>query len=62
MLELAIIINKFEYSLLGSELKNQTDIANDQYKLLNDHIEKMVVTIEKIKVIKLILLRDLILN
>ena len=62
MLELAIIIRRFEYSLLGSELKNQTDIANDQYKLLNDHIEKIVVTIEKIKVIKLILLRDLILN
>ena len=35
---LPVIINRFDYSLLGRELKKQTDIANDQNKLkINDH-------------------------
>ena len=34
MLEKAVTIRRFEYSTLGSELKKQTDVAEDQYKLL----------------------------
>ena len=36
MLEKAVTIKRLEYSLLGSELKKQTGIAKDQYKLLKD--------------------------
>ena len=32
LLEKAATIKRFEYSLLGSELKEQTGIAKDQYK------------------------------
>ena len=34
VLEKPVTIRRFEYSTLGSELKKQTDVAEDQYKLL----------------------------
>ena len=34
--EEAATTKRFEYSTLGSELKKQTDIANDQYNLFKD--------------------------
>ena len=34
LLEKAATVKRFEYSLLGKELKAQTDNAKDQYKLL----------------------------
>ena len=36
MLEKAATIKKIEYSPLDNELKKQTDIAKNQYKLLKD--------------------------
>ena len=36
MLEKADTIKRSEYSPLGNELKNQADIAKDQYKLFKD--------------------------
>ena len=38
LLKKAATIKEFEYSPLGSELKKQTDIVKDHYKLFKDHI------------------------
>ena len=39
LLEKAATMKKFEYSLLGSELKKQTSIAEKQYKRLDKDYE-----------------------
>ena len=46
LLEKRFAIKRFEYSPLGSELKKQTGIAQDQYKLLKDQ-KMLLITIEK---------------
>ena len=38
LLEKAATIKRFEYLLLGSELKKQSDIAKDQYKFFKEQI------------------------
>ena len=38
MLEKAAIIKRFESSLLGKELKAQTDLTKDQHKFFKDQI------------------------
>ena len=66
LLEKAAAIKRFEYSLLGKELKAHKDIVKDQCKLSKDQkimllitIKKMVIKEKKIRVVKLILLKSL---
>ena len=61
----SVTMKIFEYSSLGKRLKTQTDITKDQYKLLKDlkimllRTTEKIVKIEKIRVVKLILLKCL---
>ena len=40
-------IKRFEYSPLGSELKKQSDIAKDKYKILKDKQKLLLLKIQK---------------
>ena len=50
LLEKIATVKKCEYSPLGSELKKQTDIAKDQYKLLK--VQKIIFMIRIEKMVK----------
>ena len=50
LLEKTAKVKKCEYSPLGSELKKQTDIAKDQYKLLK--VQKIIFMIRIEKMVK----------
>ena len=42
MLEKAAALKRFEYSLLGKELKTQTGVAKDQYKFFKNQVNNFI--------------------